>query len=76
MTSSRWSWPGAGRAQALKGVDAKTLAVELGLSNASLSRAYALLTLPEDVQRLVDGGQLNESSAVRGDQAARCGGDA
>jgi len=47
----------------LKGVNSQTLAEEMGLSNATLSRACALLTLPADIQQHVDDGLLPESSA-------------
>lgn len=39
------------------------LAAELGISGASVTRAEALLTLPDDVQTMVDQGQLSESAA-------------
>ena len=39
------------------------LAAELGISGASVTRAEALLTLPEDVQAMVDDGRLAESAA-------------
>ena len=50
--------------KALKGCNSRVLAVELGLSGAAITRAEALLTLPPDVQEMVDDGRLAESSAV------------
>lgn len=47
--------------EALKGCNAKSLAEELGLSGAAISRAKALLTLPESIQTLVDDGRIAES---------------
>lgn len=47
--------------EALKGCNAKTLAEELGLSGAAISRAKALLTLPEAIQAMVDDGRMPES---------------
>ena len=38
------------------------VATRLGISNASVSRAEALLSLPEDVQELIDGGSLAENA--------------
>jgi ParB family chromosome partitioning protein len=49
--------------KALRGVDAKTLACELGISSSSLTRAEALLSLPLDIQALVDDGSVPESTA-------------
>ena len=45
----------------LKGCTSQDLAAELGISGASVTRAEALLTLPEDVQAMVDDGRLAES---------------
>ena len=42
----------------LKGCTSQDLAAELGISGASVTRAEALLTLPEDVQAMVDDGRL------------------
>jgi ParB family chromosome partitioning protein len=39
------------------------IAAETGLSGASISRSLQLLTLPEDVQALVDAGEVPEDSA-------------
>ncbi len=47
----------------LKACTSQALAVELGLSGASITRAEALLTLPGDVQAMVDDGRLTESAA-------------
>ena len=49
--------------KALKGCTSQDLAAELGISGASVSRAEALLTLPPDVQAMVDDGRLAESAA-------------
>ena len=49
--------------KAVKGCNSQTLAKELGLSGASITRAESLLTLPEDIQALVDAGRIPESSA-------------
>jgi ParB family chromosome partitioning protein len=49
--------------RALKKCTSQTLAEELGISGASVTRAESLLTLPEDVQQLVDCGRLVESAA-------------
>jgi ParB family chromosome partitioning protein len=51
------------RLKALKGCNSQTLAKELGISGASITRAEALLSLPEDIQALVDSGALPESTA-------------
>jgi ParB family transcriptional regulator, chromosome partitioning protein len=47
----------------LRGCTSQALAAELGIGSASLSRAEALLTLPPDVQAMVDDGRLAESAA-------------
>jgi ParB family transcriptional regulator, chromosome partitioning protein len=47
----------------LKGCTSQDLAAELGISGASVTRAEALLTLPADVQAMVDDGRLAESAA-------------
>lgn len=49
--------------KALKGCNSQTLARELGLSGAAITRAESLLSLPEDVLDLVDSGALPESTA-------------
>lgn len=49
--------------KALKGCNSRDLAEELGLSGASITRAEALLTLPPDVQAMVDDGRVSESAA-------------
>lgn len=51
------------RLKLLRGCNSQTLALELGLSGASISRAEALLTLPGDIQSLVDSGKVSESAA-------------
>jgi ParB family chromosome partitioning protein len=51
------------RLKKLKGCTSQDLAEELGISGASVTRAEALLTLPEDVQAMVDDGRLAESAA-------------
>lgn len=50
------------RLKRLKGCSSSALATELGLSNATISRAEALLTLPEEIQGKVGKG-LSESAA-------------
>ena len=52
------------KVKALKGCNSRTLAEELGLSGARITRAEALLTLPPDIQQMVDDGRLAESAAV------------
>jgi ParB family chromosome partitioning protein len=52
-----------GKLKALKRCNSQTLAAELGISGASVTRAEALLTLPDDVQAMVDDGRLTESAA-------------
>ena len=47
----------------LKACTSQDLAAGLGISGASITRAEALLTLPVDVQAMVDGGRLAESAA-------------
>ena len=47
----------------LKGCTSQDLASELGIGGASVSRAESLLTLPDDVQSMVDDGRLAESAA-------------
>ncbi|AGA31690.1 ParB/RepB/Spo0J family partition protein [Singulisphaera acidiphila] len=49
--------------RSLKKCTSGQLAVELGLSGASVCRAEALLSLPGDIQSLVDGGSIPESTA-------------
>ena len=49
--------------KALKGYNSLTLAKELGISPAAITRAESLLSLPEDVQALVDSGSVAESTA-------------
>ena len=48
--------------KALKRCSSQTLATELGLSGPAITRAEALLTLPLDVQAMVDDGRVPESS--------------
>lgn len=47
----------------LKSCNSQVLAKEFGLSGAAITRAEALLTLPPDVQQLVDAGKVPESTA-------------
>ena len=49
--------------KALKGCNSQTLSKELGISGAAITRAESLLTLPDDVQTLVDSGSVAESTA-------------
>jgi ParB family transcriptional regulator, chromosome partitioning protein len=65
------------KVKALKGCNSRVLAEELGLSGARITRAEALLTLPPDVQDMVDQNRLAESVAYEisrldsGEQAQR-----
>lgn len=45
------------------GCTSQDLATELGISGASVTRAEALLKLPDDIQGMVDDGRLAESAA-------------
>lgn len=47
----------------LKGATSQALTRELGISGAAITRAESLLTLPGDVQTLVDKGSVSESTA-------------
>lgn len=47
--------------KALKKCTSQALASELGISAAALTRAEALLSLPEDIQEMVDDGRVPES---------------
>lgn len=47
----------------LKGCNSQTLAKTLGLSGSAMSKAEALLTLPEAVQQMVDARKVSESAA-------------
>lgn len=49
--------------KALKKCSSKVLAEELGLSGATITRVESLLTLPDDVQAMVDDGRVAESVA-------------
>jgi ParB family transcriptional regulator, chromosome partitioning protein len=49
--------------KALKGCNSQTLAKELGLSSSRITLSESLLTLPVEVQELVDDGRLPESTA-------------
>ena len=49
--------------KSLKGCNSQALAKELGLSGPSITRAESLLTLPGDIQALVDDGRVPESAA-------------
>ena len=51
------------RLKKLKGCTSQDLASELGISGGAVTRAEALLGLPEDVQVMVDDGRLGESAA-------------
>jgi ParB family chromosome partitioning protein len=64
------------RIKSLKKCNSRVLAEELGLSGAAITRAEALLTLPLDIQEMVDDGRLAESTAyeisrLEGEQAQR-----
>ena len=49
--------------KSLRRCTSQNAAAELGISGATVTRAESLLTLPEDVQALVDEGRLAESAA-------------
>lgn len=49
--------------KALRGCTAQQLARELGISGAEVSRTESLLTLPDDIQALVDAGDVPEGTA-------------
>ena len=49
--------------KALRRCSSQDVAAQLGISGASVSRAEALLTLPAEVQAMVDDGRLVESAA-------------
>jgi ParB family chromosome partitioning protein len=49
--------------KALKKCSSKALAEELGISNASITRVESLLSLPEDIQAMVNDGRVPESAA-------------
>ena len=52
---------GLAKLKALKKCSSKALAEELGLSSAAITRAEALLLLPEAIQEMIDQGQIPES---------------
>lgn len=47
--------------KALKGCTSQTLARELGISGGAITKAEALLSLPEEIQAMVDDGRVPES---------------
>lgn len=49
--------------KALKGCTSQTLAKELGISGGAITKAEALLSLPEEIQAMVDDGRVPESTA-------------
>jgi ParB family chromosome partitioning protein len=49
--------------KALKSCNSQVLAKEFGLSGAAITRAEALLSLPQEVQEMVDDGRVPESAA-------------
>lgn len=51
------------RLKALKGCTAQQLAKELGISGAEVTRTESLLSLPDDIQALVDAGAVPEGIA-------------
>ena len=51
------------RLKALKKCTSQALAAMVGLSGAGIARSEALLSLPEDIQELVDAGKIPESTA-------------
>lgn len=48
--------------KALKGCTSQVLAKELGISGGSITKAEALLSLPEEIQAMVDDGRVPESA--------------
>ena len=57
MILSRWKRPVAlARLKALKGCNSKALVEEYGFSGAAITKAEALLSLPEDIQELIGSG--------------------
>jgi ParB family transcriptional regulator, chromosome partitioning protein len=54
---------GLARYKALRKCTAQQMAAELGISGSSISKSESLLSLPEDVQEMVDNGLVSESSA-------------
>ena len=58
--------------KALKGWNSSTLAKEIGITGAAVTRAEALLSLPEEIQAMVDDGRVCESIAY---EISRLGGD-
>lgn len=51
------------RLKTLRGCNSSALAKELGVVPATITRAEALISLPEEMQKAVDAGRLPESSA-------------
>jgi ParB family chromosome partitioning protein len=49
--------------KALKGCTSQTIARELGISGGAITKAEALLSLPEEIQAMVDDGRVPESAA-------------
>ncbi len=52
---------GLSKLKALKRCSSKALAEELGLSSATITRAEAILLLPDEIQEMIDRGQVPES---------------
>jgi ParB family transcriptional regulator, chromosome partitioning protein len=52
-----------GKLKALKKCTAQQLATEIGISSSAICKSESLLSLPEDVQALVDSGKLPETAA-------------
>ena len=64
------------RLKRLRGCTAQLLAKELGISGSELSKTESLLSLPDDIQALVDDGAVPvsiayEISRLKGDEAAQ-----
>lgn len=51
------------KAKALKQFTSQELAKELGISGGTITKCEALLTLPDEIQTLVDDGRVSESAA-------------
>lgn len=49
--------------KALKGATSQALAAEVGLSGATITRSESLLSLPEDIQAMVDDGRVPAAAA-------------
>lgn len=53
------------RLKRLKGCTSKELAAELGISGGSITRAEALLSLPDDIQALIEAGRVSADAGYQ-----------